>query len=245
MKFTNRLLSFSFSFIEKFSTFLRNDKCVICSQKTHLLSLCSDCDKRFLNFNNSIQRCSNCGKTLVSEQNICTDCRENPVINNIEKIIPMFSYRLWYKELLFKWKIQGYRKFAYIFSKKILKIFNEYFSDFVIVPVPSRPGKIKNQGWDQINDLMNYLKLQQNLKIMNLLIRTEKEQQKKLNREQRLAHKGTSYILNKEFSKKELPKKVVIIDDILTTGVTLENCALALKNAGVETVCAITVFIAD
>jgi predicted amidophosphoribosyltransferase len=51
--------------------------------------------------------------------------------------------------------------------------------------------------------------------------------------------------LNKEFSKKELPKKVVIIDDILTTGVTLENCALALKNAGVETVCAITVFIAD
>ena len=38
---------------------------------------------------------------------------------------------------------------------------------------------------------------------------------------------------------------VLIIDDILTTGITLENCALALKNAGVEEVCAITVFIAD
>lgn len=245
MKFTNKLLSCYFSFLEKFSFFLRNDKCVICSQKTHLLPLCSNCDKKFLTFNNSIQRCSNCGKSLVSEENLCTDCRENPVINSIDRIIPMFSYRLWYKELLFKWKIQGYRKFAYIFSKKILKIYNEYFSDYVIVPVPSRPGKIKNQGWDQINDLMKYFKVQQDVKIMNLLVRTETEQQKKLNRTQRLAHKGTSYILNKKFFEKKLPNKVLVIDDILTTGVTLENCALTLKNAGVETVCAITVFIAD
>ena len=80
---------------------------------------------------------------------------------------------------------------------------------------------------------------------MYLLERTEAQQQKKLNRKQRLAHKGSSYVLNKKFSNKKLPKKVLIIDDILTTGVTLENCAITLKNAGVESICAITVFIAD
>lgn len=245
MKINDMFLSCNFMFLESLSFLLKNDKCVICSKKTHLLPLCSACEKTFLIFYSSTERCSNCGKLLVSEQNVCTDCRENPVINSIDKIIPMFSYRLWNKELLFKWKLQGYRKLAYVFAKKVLEIYNNFFSDYVIVPVPPRPGKIKKQGWDQINDLMNYLKLQQDIKFMNLLVRTEKEQQKKLNREQRLAHKGTSYIFNKNFSKKELPKKVVIIDDILTTGVTLENCALALKKAGVETVVAITVFIAD
>ena len=117
--------------------------------------------------------------------------------------------------------------------------------DFVIVPVPPRPNKIKKQGWDQIDDLIKFIKLQSNVKVMNLLKRTETLQQKKLNREQRLAHKGSAFILDKRFENKELPKKVLIIDDILTTGITLENCALALKNAGVETVSAITVFIAD
>ena len=56
---------------------------------------------------------------------------------------------------------------------------------------------------------------------------------------------GVTYdiMLSKEFLHEG--EKVLIIDDILTTGITLENCALALKNAGVEKVCAITVFIAD
>lgn len=245
MNIFKKTLPLYFYCLEKFSFLVKNDYCVICSQKTHLLPLCKSCDNNFLNYNNSIQRCSNCGKVLISEENLCTDCRENPVINNIDKIIPIFSYRLWYKELLYKWKIQGYRKLGYIFSKKILKIYNENFSDYVIVPVPPRPRKIKNHGWDQINDLLNYLKLQQDLNIMYLLERTETQQQKKLNRKQRLAHKGSSYVLNKKFSNKKLPKKVLIIDDILTTGVTLENCAITLKNAGVESICAITVFIAD
>lgn len=244
MKFLDRIMYLNFSLLEKISKFIRNDKCVICSKKTHMLPLCSHCNNTYLNFNYSAKRCSNCGKILVSEENICTDCRENPVINNIYKIIPMFSYRLWNKELLFKWKIQGYRNFAYIFAKKILEIYNEYFNDYVIVPVPPRPYKIKNQGWDQINDIMNFLRKISKIKIMNLLERTESVQQKKLNREQRLANKD-SYILKKKYLNTKLPSKIVIIDDILTTGVTLENCAITLKKAGINTVGAITVYIAD
>ena len=51
--------------------------------------------------------------------------------------------------------------------------------------------------------------------------------------------------MKKKYLKTKLPSKIVIVDDIITTGVTLENCAIALKNLGVNTVCAITLFIAD
>lgn len=234
-----------FYFLKKFSVLFTNEKCICCFSNTHFLPLCVNCDNKFLTYNDNISRCNNCGKILVSEENICTDCRENPVINNIHKIIPLFSYRLWNKELLYKWKIQGYRNFAYIFAKKVIKIYNKYFPDYFLVPVPPRPNKIKRRGWDQIDDLVKYIKCESNIKIINLLERTEYQQQKKLNRAQRLAHKGSSYILRKKYEKVKLPKKVVIIDDILTTGVTLENCAITLKNAGVETIGAITLFIAD
>ncbi len=234
-----------FNFLEKISFVLKNETCICCGSITNFLPLCKNCQEKKLRIDKTLPRCNNCGKFLISEDGICTECRENPVINSLEKVFSIFSYRLWNKEFLFKWKIQGYRNFAYLFSKKILEIYVENFNDFVIVPVPPRPNKIKNQGWDQIDDLIKFLKLQSDVKIMNLLSRTETQQQKKLNREQRLSHKGSAFILNKKFVNKELPKKVLIIDDILTTGITLENCALALKNAGVEKVYAITVFVVD
>ncbi len=43
---------------------------------------------------------------------------------------------------------------------------------------------------------------------------------------------------------KELPKEIVIIDDIMTTGSTLESCARALKEGGVERIHAVTLFYA-
>ena len=245
MNLRKNILNFYFQFLEKISFPLRSEICLCCGSVTKLLPLCKNCQENYFIVNTKILRCRNCGKFLVSEDGLCTECRENPVINSLDKVYPMFSYRLWNKEILFKWKLQGYRNFAYIFSKKILKIYTEYFNDFVIVPVPPRPNKIKKQGWDQIDDLIKFMKLQSDIKVMNLLKRTESQQQKKLNREQRLAHKGSAFVMNTKFVNKELPKKVLIIDDILTTGITLENCALALKNAGVEEVCAITVFVVD
>ena len=42
-----------------------------------------------------------------------------------------------------------------------------------------------------------------------------------------------------------MPAKVIVIDDVLTTGATAENCCSVLKEAGVLKVCFLSLFIVD
>ena len=123
----------------------------------------------------------------------------------------------------------------------------------IIVPVPPRKGKIKKNGWDQIDELTNILEKLKGITRLKLLKRISQEEQKKLNREERLETIKTAYeIVNEKLFQRELkkvggklPKSVCLIDDVCTTGATTESCAEILKRAGIEEVNVITLFIVD
>ncbi|MCR5699774.1 MAG: hypothetical protein K6G52_09060 [Treponemataceae bacterium] len=225
------------------------DKCLCCGRPSGIFQVCPQCQKKYLiPYDFSVEHCKICGKKLISENDVCFECRENAVIQTLDSVYPLFSYKLWKKDLLFKWKMEGRRYFAFYFASKINEVYRQKFSGLPIVPVPPRPFKIYKKGWDQINDLTHILKYFYKIPVCHLLIRTEKNEQKKKNRTERLSNGNTAYCFNqKVFRKKNfsVPKEVVLIDDILTTGVTVENCCEVLKKNGVEKVHAITVFIAD
>lgn len=121
--------------------------------------------------------------------------------------------------------------------------------DTVIVPVPPRPGKIRSRAWDQIQDLALFLKYRYKWKIMPLLVRKSKSQQKKMDRNERILNGNKNYYFSnfckKLIKMKKLPKSVIIIDDVLTTGVTAQCTASLLKSAGIESVKVLTLFIVD
>ena len=194
-----------------------------------------------------------CGKALVSEDTLCMQCRDKRILFHTDIVLPLFSYRLWNKTLLFRWKIAGERNlsefFADIFSSTLRKFFAD---DFAIVPVPPRKGKIHTKGWDQIEDVCYFLEKKYGFKIFRLLFRESNQEQKQLGREGRVENIGKSYRMKNESSIKKIiqrygyfPKKVILIDDVLTTGASIESCARALKDAGVQTVNALTLFIVD
>lgn len=112
-----------------------------------------------------------------------------------------------------------------------------------IVPVPPRKGKIRKNGWDQIEELCSFLEKRYGLKVFRLLERNTSGQQKKLSRQQRLESIKTAYSLKPGIFK--LPQSVCLIDDVCTTGSTLESCAEILKKAGVQKVNAVTLFTVD
>ena len=169
-------------------------------------------------------------------------CREEPVLKSTDMVIPLFSYRLWNKELLYKWKIQGERIFSPFFARLFYMALKE-LNQKTIVPVPPRKGKIKKNGWDQIDEVCRFLENRYGSKIIHLLQRNSTNKQKKLNREERLNTIQSAYSLIKNPEK--IPEEVCLIDDVCTTGTTIECCAKILKEAGVKTVNVITLFIVD
>lgn len=82
------------------------------------------------------------------------------------------------------------------------------------------------------------------VEILNALERTDCVQQKKLNREERLGTSGALYELLPKFKEgfKNPVKKVVLLDDIVTTGSTMEKCAWLLRKVGVEKVYGLALF---
>ena len=189
-----------------------------------------------------VDRCQCCGSELIGVKGKCTKCHENPVLYSTDGVIPLFSYRLWNKEMMFRWKMQEERSFSPFFAKLIAQALKKTGEEY-LVPVPPRKGKIRKKGWDQIDELCTFLTNRYGFKVLKILERNTSEQQKKLSRTERLKHIKNAYSLKPLTSK--LPESVCLIDDVSTTGSTLESCASILKAAGIARVRAVTLFIVD
>lgn len=217
--------------------------CISCGKMAYGIALCNECKNEFLeSIEPKEKRCNSCGVYLLSEKEICLDCREKKqeILQNFESIFPIHPYVLWKKELLFAWKTANARCFTPFLAKTVYLVLEKHYKNIPIVPVPPRHGKIKKKGWDQIDDLCTELHKKYKIPIANLLQRENISEQKKLTRNQRLENSIKNYTILPKTTK--IPKEVVLIDDIMTTGATLKNCSQALKMVGVEKIHAVTLF---
>lgn len=230
------------------------DECVICGKRTLYFPVCGECKIRFFSVDDvlDVKRCKVCGKVLISTEEICTRCKESLILKHTDFVLPIFSYRLWNKQLMFLWKKRDVRSLSYFFAELYSRVL-ERIGARIIVPVPPRPGKIQENGWDQIDEICSYLKYVFGFEIFNVLERLSLSEQKKLDRKERLDSIGNAYKVCMDNKLKKImkrfsdivPREVCIIDDVSTTGATLESCASALKELGVEKVNVVTLFIVD
>ena len=200
-----------------------------------------------------IRRCGICGRELVSEKTLCLSCRNEPVLKSTDFCLPLFSYRLWNKELMFLWKMCGQRSLSPFFASLLAFVLKKLDIHY-IVPVPPRPGKIKEKGWDQIDELCRFLNFRYGFYLLPLLERNSVIQQKKLDRFRRLEESrgAYSFVGSKKLEPLlkalggKFPEKLCIIDDVSTTGSTLECCAREIrKNTAVKEIAALTLFCVD
>jgi len=129
---------------------------------------------------------------------------------------------------------------ANFFIQQILDIISceDILKDAVIVPVPPRPLKIKELGWDQVDYLVKKLEKKcKEINVSRILKRRKSKVQKELTRTERLNNlKGRIYLQN------NAPKTALIIDDVITTGSTMEVCANVLKENGAQKVYGLCLF---
>jgi ComF family protein len=200
------------------------------------LGICADCEGRFALERGD--RCQICGRPLVSEIGVCTHCRTAE--HSYDKAVLLYPYTLRWMKLLRAYKFHGHRALARFFAQKILEARNLFFDpavfgDLVLVPVPPRDGKIKKTGWDQIEAIARIL--EKRVPLHRCLKRLPSMSQKKLNAEDRAKN-----LKGRIICAKKPPSRILLIDDVFTTGATLEVCASTLKESGAEKVYGLCLF---
>jgi ComF family protein len=183
--------------------------------------------------------CDRCGKPLVSEHGRCLSCRQREEFV-LDKISVLFPYTGKYRKLLSAYKFGKNPAPARYFAEKIRDILGSgVFPPGVnIVPVPPRPGKIRKTGWDQVEFLARLLERGGgNGLVSRCLKRLPSRSQKELGRESRRTN-----LRGRIVPVKQIPENCVLIDDVITTGSTLDACAAVLKEGGAKTVSGLCLF---
>lgn len=231
--------------------------CLLCGNKSEAgLTLCNHCiQTEFKPYIGSADsedtreaeaRCKRCGKILISEQEYCTRCRpaddetakkSEPACNRIFTLFPYIGLG---QKLLPVWKNNNIRTFSTVFAPLIHNFLTQYPSliDIPLVPVPPRPKKLREKGWDQIEDLVKDLSVYPRLTIYRCLKRLDGIPQKKLSK----ANRAVNLQGKIRLTAKTVPDKLILLDDVMTTGATLESCARTLKVAGCKEVYGICLF---
>ncbi len=189
---------------------------------------------------------------------ICSMCLSNfPLAERqtAEWILPLYDYRHPpLKKTLWLLKYEGKKIFAANFAEvlhsKIMEELSELatlqnFRDVILIPIPLSKKRYKERGYNQAELICRELikiDKNENFKLENHVLIKPKEtkhQARIENRTERLENIiGSFYVLNKESIKN---KNIILIDDIVTTGATLNEARKTLKKAGAKKIIAFTV----
>ena len=108
-----------------------------------------------------------------------------------------------------------------------------------IVPVPLHPAKQRERGFNQAALLAEWLSTHMALTVRPVLQRVRfTTTQTAFDRSERMQNLRNAFRLRKKADVRKL--RVLLIDDVLTTGSTLSECARILKEGGAQSVYAAT-----
>lgn len=209
--------------------------------------ICSPCEKKLQLITQP--RCKKCSKPIDQDQSeYCSDCKR-------KEYHFKYGYSLWVYDSIMKKSISNfkyhYRKeYAKYYIEKVILNYGDVINRMapdVLVPVPIHKSKYRERGYNQAEILANGIAKGLNIPVIpHLLIRDKKTlPQKQLSDKERLKNLQEAFVLNdKAFS--EFPEKlnsILLVDDIYTTGSTIEACTNVLVRSGIENIYFITLCI--
>lgn len=183
------------------------------------------------------QKCPICKKHTTANGDVCFSCNAKH-LSNLDGIF-VASY---YHDALLKKSIHYYKyRFAHDIATPLGLLIAQALANStlptpdMIIPVPLHKRRLRWRGFNQAEKLAHSIDLQIPINTDILLrVRYTKPQVHTKNKVDR--HKNLDNAFSVINAHKIHHKNILLIDDVVTTGTTLETCASALKKAGARNV---------
>ena len=181
-------------------------------------------------------RCKRCGKQLSDDAKVfCNDCMHRKHV--FDYGYALYDYQSMRKSI-YRFKYHGRCEYARFYAEDIFEKLNEeirLMDADSIVPVPIHASRKKNRGYNQAELIATELSRLTGIpNYPNLVKRVKKTvPQKELDIQERQNNLKKAFNISADVVKLN---KTILVDDIYTTGSTLDAVALELKRHGVQAV---------
>jgi len=224
------------------------EECFICSSpvaRRQDCGLCDDCWWKVLNLRIEGALCPSCGAPLPGfadgSGNLCLECIRQPPPYCGARAFGYYSTEM--RQVIHELKFAGRRPLVQLLAPLLANVFFESWQreDFdFITYIPLHPGRRRERGFNQAELLGRALAQIAGLPELRILRRAAATQsQVGLSNAQRL--ENVRNVFRCTHINRVEGKRILLIDDVMTTGATVASAAEALIDAGAEKVSVLTV----
>jgi competence protein ComFC len=204
------------------------------------MNLCPTCEGKFHLIKG--EQCRVCSRPFqfLDEKfrhvELCHDCKrweeDEDWKGYLESNHSIYLYNDFFKEVMATFKYRGDYILAIIFAEKIKDLISKLQPD-LLVPIPLSSERLYERGFNQAEALLN----ESGLPPTMLLTRIHSEKQSKKSRLERI---HIPQVFKVDGQTEVIGKKILLIDDIYTTGSTLRHAAKLLKKSGAKGIQSLT-----
>lgn len=197
---------------------------------------CPKCVKELLTIKEP--RCKRCSKPIENEEKeYCYDCETKHFTYKEGYALWLYDKRM--RKSIADFKFHNRKEYADFYVEEYLRNYSDVLRKIgadALLPIPIHKSKLRTRGYNQAEILAKKIGKELDILVVcDLLIRDKKTlPQKGLNDKERLKNLLHAFSVDKEKMKGYTKvKKVILVDDIYTTGSTIEACTKVLLQNGI------------
>ena len=202
--------------------------------------------------------CNGCGKLLYhGEKDICTKClfdlpytdfhlyQDNPVAKqlwgriSVNAAMAMLYFKKGTKvqNLMHGLKYDGKTEVGITLGKLLAKKLNEseFYADIdLIIPVPLHQKKMRTRGYNQSEYIATGLAEELNISVSTKYLLRDKSTESQTKKARYTRYENMQDVFSVIKAEELVEKHILLVDDVVTTGATLEACGNILLNNGIK-----------
>ncbi|HHY75580.1 MAG TPA: ComF family protein [Firmicutes bacterium] len=182
--------------------------------------------------------CEVCGAPLRPPLPVCPDCQKCLYLFDGQRSAGIYEGYL--KSAIIRMKYQGERWLSRPLGWLVARAALEFMPLDIVVPIPVEPGSRIRRGYNQALDLAKEVSGLLEIPLLDILARDKRySHQVDLGRKMRWRNLQESMVATCEINLRG--QRCLLVDDVTTTGATLDEAARVLKKLGAEKVYCATV----